>query len=171
MKVTTRSESDRDHRMPSKDVRTTVDEVDRILLRELAADARTPNNALAAKAGVAPSTALGRVRGLVEDGVLRGTHADIDPALTGRPLQAMVAVRMRAHARSRLTKFLHHLADLPGVRNVYLLGGTHDFMIHLAVPDTNALNDFVIEHLSAIPDVASTETSLIFQHVQSHRFD
>lgn len=56
-------------------------------------------------------------------------------------------------------------------RNVFLLGGAHDFMIHLAVPDTMALNDFVIEHLSGIPDVASTETSLIFQHVQSHRFD
>lgn len=164
-----RSDSDTDHIARSNDLR--LDDVDRTLLRELAADARTPNNVLAAKAGVAPSTALGRVRGLLEDGVLRGTHADIDPTLTGRPLQAMVVVRMRAHARSRLTKFLHHLADLPGVRNVYLLGGTHDFMIHLAVPDTNALNDFVIEHLSGIPDVASTETSLIFQHVQSHRFD
>lgn len=169
--MATRSKSDPDHTNRSNNVRGGLDEVDRILLRELAADARTPNNVLAAKARIAPSTALGRVRGLVEDGVLRGTHADIDPTLTGRPLQAMVAVRMRAHARSRLTKFLHHLADLPGVRNVYLLGGTHDFMIHLAVPDTNALNDFVIEHLSGIPDVASTETSLIFQHVQSHRFD
>ena len=167
--MATDSHSDPHHTSRSNDLR--LDDIDRTLLRELAADARTPNNVLAAKAGVAPSTALGRVRGLVEDGVLRGTHADIDPTLTGRPLQAMVAVRMRAHARSRLTKFLHHLADLPGVRNVYLLGGTHDFMIHLAVPDTMALNDFVIEHLSGIPDVASTETSLVFQHVQSHRFD
>ncbi|WP_226353205.1 Lrp/AsnC family transcriptional regulator [Pseudonocardia sp. ICBG601] len=62
-----------------------LDGVDRALLRQLERDARTPNNSLAAGAGIAPSTCLGRVRALRESGVIRGYHADVDPAATGHP--------------------------------------------------------------------------------------
>jgi DNA-binding Lrp family transcriptional regulator len=147
-----------------------LDAVDHRILRALAQDARLPNNALAARAGVAPSTCLARVRALRERGVIRGFHADVDPARVGRPLQAIIAVRMQGHARARLTSFLHELADLPGVRDVFLLGGAHDFFVHVAAPDTDGLNDFVVEHLSANPDVALTETNLIFQHARAYVF-
>jgi len=147
-----------------------LDEVDHVLLDELSIDARQPNSALAAKAGVAPSTCLGRVRQLRESGVIRGFHADIDPALAGRPLQAMIAVRMTADARSRLSAYLRQFGALPGVLNVFLLGGAHDFFIHVAAPDSDGLNAFVVEHLSGNRDVALTETSLIFQHARTPRF-
>jgi DNA-binding Lrp family transcriptional regulator len=144
-----------------------LDETDHRILAALADDARLPNNALAARAGIAPSTCLARVRQLREKGVIRGFHADVDPALAGRPLQAIIAVRMQGHARARLTAFLHQLAELPGVLNVFLLGGAHDFFVHVAAPDSDGLNDFVVENLSVNPDVALTETNLIFQHVRA----
>ena len=154
----------------AKDLRLDLDDIDVRLLREVAAHARTPNNALAEAAGVAPSTAHARLRALQDNGVIRGFHADIDPARVGRSLEAMICVRMQGHARAKLSAYLRGLAKLPGVLNVYLLGGAHDFFIHVAVPDTEALNDFVIEHLSANPDVALTETNLIFQHAHAPAF-
>ena len=53
------------------------------------------------------------------------------------------------------------------MRNTYLLGGAHDFFIHVATPDTDTLREFVIAHLSGNPDVALTETNLIFSHTQA----
>lgn len=144
-----------------------LDRVDRIIIDALAADARLPNKALAERAGIAPSTCLARVRALREAGVIRGFHADIDPALVGRPLQVIIAVRMQGHARARLSAFLRNLSQLPGVLNVFLLGGAHDFFVHVAASGPEALNDFVIENLSSNPDVALTETNLIFQHARS----
>src|SRR6516225_4302273 len=82
-----------------------LDEVDREILRALAADARIPNNRLAAQAGVAPSTCLMRVRRLQDAGVIRGFHAEIAPEALGRPLQAIVSVRLQAHARPRIGSF------------------------------------------------------------------
>ena len=155
---------------PTKDLRPDLDDVDLRLLREVAEHARTPNNALAEAAGVAPSTAHARLQALQTNGVIRGFHADIDPARVGRSLQAMICVRMQGDSRAKLSAYLRGLAKLPGVLNVYLLGGAHDFFIHVAVPDTEALNDFVIEHLSANPDVALTETNLIFQHAHAPAF-
>ena len=148
-------------------VRPALDHVDRAIVDELSADARLPNNALAERVGIAPSTCLGRVRALRESGVIRGFHADVDPTLTGRPIQAMVQVRMQSHARGQLTEFMQEVSRLPGVRNTYLLGGAHDFFIHVATADTDELREFVIAHLSGNPDVALTETNLIFSHTQA----
>src|SRR5579875_1546004 len=148
-------------------VRSVPDEVDRRLLRELAADARLPNNALAERAGIAPSTCLGRVRALRESGVIRGYHADIDPAALGRPIQAMISVRLQSHARGHIPAFMDKIARLPEVLNVFFLGGADDFHVHIAAASTDSLRDFVVVNLSGDPDVALTVTNLIFDHVRS----
>lgn len=139
--------------------------MDRKILTVLAEDARTPNNALADRAGIAPSTCLGRVRALRERGVIRGYHADIDPAALGRPLQAMISVRIQSSGRSHLASFAAKVARMPGVLNVYFLGGGDDFYIHVSAASSDALREFVVA-LSADPDVALTQTNLIFEHVR-----
>ena len=152
---------------PPKDVHAPLDDVDRRLLRALTADARIPNNALAEIVGIAPSTCLGRVRSLRERGVIRGYHADVDPAALGRPLQALIAVRLSSTARSHIPDFMTAIADLPEVLNVFFLGGADDFIVHIAATSTENLRDFVVVNLSANPDVALTETNLIFDHVRA----
>jgi DNA-binding Lrp family transcriptional regulator len=143
-----------------------LDEVDRRIVLELARNARIPNNTLAERVGIAPSTCLGRVRALRERGVIRGYHADVDPAALGFPLQAMIAVRLQATARGHIRTFVAGVARLPEVRNVFFLAGKDDFMLHVAASDTEGLRDFV-EQLSSNTDVAYTETSLIFEHVRA----
>jgi DNA-binding Lrp family transcriptional regulator len=152
---------------PVNDVRPIPDEVDRRILRELAADARLPNNALADRVGIAASTCLGRVRALRSRGVIRGYHADIDPAALGRPIQAMIAVRLQSHARGHIPSFMDKIAQLPEVLNVFFLGGADDFLVHIAATSTENLRDFVVVNLSGNPDVALTETNLIFEHVRA----
>ncbi len=143
-----------------------LDDIDRHIVRELARDARIANNALAERVGIAPSTCLGRVRSLRERGVIRGYHADVDPAALGRPLQAMIAVRLQSHARSRIRGFVAEVAGLPEVLNVFFLAGKDDFLLHVAAASTAALRDFV-ETLSSNGDVSYTETSLIFEHIRA----
>ena len=149
-----------------KSVRPGLDETDRRIVLELARDARIPNNTLAERAGVAPSTCLGRVRALRERGVIRGYHADVDPAALGRPLQAMIAVRLQSNARGHIRAFVRDVARLPEVLNVFFLAGKDDFLLHVAAASTEDLRDFV-ESLSSNADVAYTETSLIFEHVRA----
>jgi DNA-binding Lrp family transcriptional regulator len=165
--MTTRS-SDRTglRRGLPKDVRPAVDGVDLRILSALVEDARLPNNALAARVGVAPSTCLARVRALRDRGVVRGYHADVDPAAFGRPIQAMIAVRLQSNARSHIPAFMTKIAQLPEVLNVYFLGGANDFLVHIAATGTENLRDFVVVNLSGNPDVALTETNLIFEHVR-----
>src|SRR3984957_7880715 len=143
-----------------------LDDIDRQIVRELARDARLANNALADRVGIAPSTCLGRVRSLRERGVIRGYHADVDPAALGRPLQAMIAVRLQGHARGHIRSFVAGVAGLPEVLNVFFLAGKDDFLLHVAAASTSSLRDFV-ERLSSNADVSYTETSLIFEHIRA----
>jgi DNA-binding Lrp family transcriptional regulator len=147
------------------DLRQQVDEVDRRILAALAEDARIPNNALAERVGIAPSTCLGRVRALRERGVIRGYHADIDPTALGRPLQAMISVRLQSSGRAHIASFGAKVARMPDVRDVYFLGGSDDFFVHVSTADSNTLREFVVT-LSTSPDVAVTQTNLIFDHIR-----
>lgn len=149
-----------------------LDHTDLAILKLLASDGRMANSAVADEVGIAPSTCLNRIRHLREQGVIRGFQADIDPAALGRQLQAVVFVRIQPSARSRIARFGSYLAGLPGVLNVYVLAGANDFQVHVAVRDSDALREFVFNNLSAVPDVAGTETNLVFQHITPlHRHD
>ncbi len=150
---------------PSKNVRRVLDATDRAILRILREDARVPNNALAEAVGIAPSTCLARVRAMRESGVIRGFHADIDPAALGQHLQAMVAVRVQGTARAEMSTLAQQLVRRPEVLDLFFLAGADDFLVHVAARDTETLRAFVVDQLSARPEIAHTETSLIFEHL------
>lgn len=83
--------------------------MDRKILLLLHGDVRITNNALAQAVGIAPSTCHGRVRRLVDLGVIRGFYTDIDPVAVGQPLQAMISVSLQANARGKIRSFIQQI--------------------------------------------------------------
>lgn len=154
----------------SKDLRTesVLDAVDATLLAALVADARLANNRLAARAGVAASTALLRVRQLIDRGVIRGFHADIAPEAIGRPVQAVVAIRLRAHDRRHIDAFTTTVPRLPEVLQSFHVAGDDDYLLHVAVPSAAYLRDWILDQVTTHPAVAHSRTSLIFGHETGH---
>jgi DNA-binding Lrp family transcriptional regulator len=150
-----------------KDLRPAdLDAVDRRILSLLHGDARITNNALAEAVGIAPSTCHGRVRRLVDSGVIRGFYTDIDPVAVGLPLQAMISVNLQSNARGKIRSFIGQIRRRRQVMDVYFLAGADDFILHVAARDTEDLRSFVVENLNADADVAGTQTSLIFEHLR-----
>jgi DNA-binding Lrp family transcriptional regulator len=141
-----------------------VDAVDRLILELVATDARITNQRLAELVGVAPSTALARLRSLRERGVVRGFHAEVDLAALGRPLQALIAIRLAVHAREQIDAFTTAIRGLPGVLMVFHLTGVTDYLVWVAAADAQDLREFVVDHLATHPSVSHAETSLIYEH-------
>ena len=142
-----------------------LDEVDRALLEALQKNARMSNKELAELVGLAPSTSLERLRRLRERGILRGFHADVDLAEIGRPIQALVAVRLRIHDRSQIDAFHRHAVAMPESLAVFHVTGSDDYLIHVAVGGTEDLRAVVLD-LTARPEVDHVETRLIFEFVR-----
>lgn len=137
---------------------------DHALVEALQADARQTNRALAAKAGLAPSTTLNRVRELENRGVITGYHADVDLSALGRDLQALVFVRLQPKNDETVTRFVDHIWAMPETIAIHLISGTEDIVVHLAVSDTEALQRAVLNQISNFSAVVDERTSLVFQH-------
>ena len=147
-----------------KNIQPTIDGIDLEILRELATNARISNAELAQKVGIAASTCLGRVRTLVEQRVIRSFSAEISPAALGLELQAMISVTLRAGARANLAAFMQSMREHPQVIQVFFLGGAEDFLVHVAVRNSEEIREFVLEQLSNNASVANTRTNIVFEH-------
>lgn len=141
-----------------------IDRTDERILGLLQKNARTSNRDVAELAGVSPSTALERTRRLEEIGVIRGYHADVDPGHMGVNLLALIAIRLTKHKPGGVRDFLAHADCLKEVREVYHVAGADDFLLHVAVRDSEHLRRFVIGSVTARPEVDHVETNLIFSH-------
>jgi DNA-binding Lrp family transcriptional regulator len=143
-----------------------LDATDWALVRVLQDDARTSNRDLAAAVHVSPSTSSERVRSLRADGVIRGYHADIDFAALGRHVQALTAVTIRPPTREIVEAFRNWVSELPEIVGVFVVSGSADFLLHVAVPNTDALYAFVIDRLTERDEVADVNTSVIYEHIR-----
>jgi len=141
-----------------------LDRTDYEIISLLRNNARLSNKALAAAVGLAPSTCLLRVRRLLRDGVLKGFHADVDPASIGASLQAMIAIRLDRHSRVEVEAFRTHALAQPEVVQLYHVAGVNDFMAHVWVRDTEHLREFAMTAFTSRDEVAHIETGLIFEH-------
>src|SRR4051794_27768520 len=141
-----------------------LDATDRAILVALSENARIPNARLAELVGLAPSTCLARVRSLRESGVLQGFHAEVDLAALGRPLQAMIAIRLAVHAREQIEPFSSSVRGLPAARSGSHRTGSTDYLVWSAAADTHDLRGCVCGRLATHPAVAPAETSRIYEH-------
>ena len=140
------------------------DRTDRLILEALQENARTSYKQLATLTGAAPSTCLERVRSLRARGVIRGFRAEIDLRPLGRKLEALIAIRFRAHARPLVDPFVEYVLALPETLGLFNLAGPDDYLLHVAVADTAQLRTFVLDRLGNRSEIAHLQTSLVYEH-------
>jgi DNA-binding Lrp family transcriptional regulator len=145
-----------------------LDSVDAAIVQELQKDARLPNKDLADRVNVAASTCVVRHRALRERGVITGYHAEVDLAAVGRPVQAIIAVRVRPHTRAIVEPFMDYVLSLPEVMAMSHVAGPEDFLVHVAVADTAHLQRLVLDRFTTRREVSEVQTNLLFQHVRKH---
>lgn len=142
------------------------DEVDRHLLELLQKDARQTNKELADAVGIAQSTCLERVRALRARGVVMGYRADIDLAAVGRPVQALLMVRLAPKTTNSVRAFQRDMLKRPETLSVSTVTGADDFVLRVAVPDVLHLRDFILDHVTSRKDVVDARSSIVYETVR-----
>ena len=144
-----------------------IDRIDARILQLLQNNARMSNKELAAKAGIAQSTCLERVRRLLDEKILRGFHADVAPEALGIGIEAMIAIRLSKHDAEVVEAFQSYALRLDEVLAVFHRAGENDFLVHVAVHDAATLRDLAMTAFTTRPEVAHMQTMLIFSHQSS----
>ncbi|HEX4892414.1 MAG TPA: Lrp/AsnC family transcriptional regulator [Hyphomicrobiaceae bacterium] len=147
-------------------MRVRLDATDWRILKELQADGRLTNVALAARVGLSPPPCLRRVQALEQAGFIRGYHANLDPRLTGFEVEAFAMVTLKAQGETDLRAFENQLLTWPLVREAHMLSGEIDYILKCVAPDLPAFQDFVLRNLTAFPNVASVKTTLVLRRAK-----
>ncbi len=140
-----------------------LDEIDRRILASLQENGRMTNVEVAERAGITAPPCLRRVRALEESGVIRGYHADVDPAALGYTITVFALVSLKSQAEDDLQAFEQHIAKLPEVRECFMLNGEIDFVLRVVAQDLQSFQRFLTSNLTPAPNVASVKTSLVIR--------
>ena len=145
---------------------TTVDKIDRTILRELQRDGRLSNVQLAELAGLSESACLRRVRMLEQSGIIDRYVMLVDQGAIGKPGNVFVRVTLDGQQREKLFAFEEAVRTVPEAMECYLMSGDVDYLLRLIVKDTD---DYVRLHnkLTGLPGVLRVQSSFALRTVLS----
>lgn len=143
-----------------------LDDIDWKILRELQHDGRMTNVELAKRVGISAPPCLRRVRTLEENGVIAGYRTLLDEAQLGYQLTAFAFVGLSSQGEAELQAFQRAVSSWDIVRECHMLSGDVDFILKCVAVDMNAFQSFIVEDLTAAPNVESVRTSLAIGKVK-----
>ncbi|HSD76913.1 MAG TPA: Lrp/AsnC family transcriptional regulator [Solirubrobacteraceae bacterium] len=143
-----------------------LDALDREILGVLMAEGRLSYRDLGARVGLSANAAADRVRRLVRAGAIRGFTAVLDPSTAGRPVEALVDVRLDRGTDS--DAFGRGVARLDTVLVAQHVTGRFDWHMRLACRDTAEL-DRVLRTLKRELGAVDTETRIVLRTAADRR--
>jgi DNA-binding Lrp family transcriptional regulator len=75
-------------------------------------------------------------------------------------------VRIRPPSRSNIEAFRDWVAELPETIGVFVVSGSDDFLIHVAVQHTDSLYAFAIDRLTDRPESLTCVHSVVYEHLR-----
>jgi DNA-binding Lrp family transcriptional regulator len=147
-------------------MRARLDATDWRILRELQANGRISNVELARKVGISPPPCLRRVRALEQAGMIAGYFGMLDEKMVGFEVIAFAMVALHSQSEADLRAFENRVLAWPLVRECYMLSGENDFLLKCVAPDLTSFQDFIIQDLTAAPNVAGVKTTLVLRRVK-----
>lgn len=143
-----------------------LDGIDRQILFHLQHDGRKSNRELSEIVGLSASSTLERVKKLEELDVIEGYAARVNPTKVGRGTIAIVAVSMAHHDSDGINGFWKGIRELPQVLEAYHVSGESDCLMKVMVKDLEAFEDFLLHHLTGLPNIGRVTSSFVLSTVK-----
>ena len=140
---------------------TEIDLTNAQILRELRADGRVSNLALADKVGLSPSACLRRVQELERRGVIQGYRARLDPVQTGQAYVVYVAVGLSEHSKAAQEGFEAAMNRFEEVTECHNIAGVFEYLLRVETADLTAYKTFHTDRLGTVPHVRSITSHMV----------
>lgn len=135
-----------------------LDDIDRILVRQLVADGRATLAELAASAGLSVSAVQSRVRRLEARGVVSGYSARINPEAVGQLLSAFVAITpLDPSQPDDAPARLAHIEEIEACHSV---AGEESYVLLVRVASARVLED-LLQRIRTAANVQTRSTIIL----------
>lgn len=145
---------------------TDLDATDWNILDHLQTDARLSNVKLAEAVHLSPSPCLARVRELETGGYISRYVTLLNPLKIGLTVSVFIQVTLEKQAEKQLGSFEAAIQKRPEVMECYFMTGDSDYLLRVVVPDIQALEGFIVDHLTKIPGIANIRSSFALKQVK-----
>ena len=76
----------------------------------------------------------------------------------------MLAIKLNKQHRSIIADFKEKASKFPGVIQLFHMAGNNDFILHIGVKDSDELRSFILDRLSTLDYIQSTETTMVLHN-------
>lgn len=141
-----------------------MDKTDRSILSYLQVDASLSVGDLADKVSISKSACWRRIQKLEERGVIRGRVTLLNPNALGLDLTVFISVRTNQHNEPWAKNFRATVEDIPGVLEVYRMGGDVDYLIKVLVQGMSGYDKLYQELIKA--DLYDVTASFVMEVIK-----
>jgi Lrp/AsnC family leucine-responsive transcriptional regulator len=161
------SNPEHDNWAPSGQKPAGLDKVNLRILEVLRENGRISMAALAERVNVSRASVYNRVEQMTAAGVITGFTAQVNPALVGLDICALVFVTVHPQSWHR---FREGILQMPDVEYCTITTGEHDAMLIIRSVDIGGVHDFVTGVVAARPEVKSVVSVVVLDEVVRRSF-
>ncbi|MCP4761766.1 MAG: Lrp/AsnC family transcriptional regulator [archaeon] len=136
-----------------------IDEMDKLILKQLEIDARVSYRSIAKELGISVGTVHNRIAKLKKNGVLKGFLLDLDSKKLGFNLRSIIMISTEGKYTSDV---LEKLSGYPEIIAIYHITGEYSASLICRFQDIEANHDFITK-LNQEPHVTKTISYVVFQ--------
>jgi len=138
-----------------------LDKIDKKILETLQVDGRIKNSDLAKIINISPPPTAERIKKLEKNGYVKKYVALVDPIKVGITCFTYVEVTLVRHGKDAIERFMSSIVKLDEVMECHHITGGADFLLKIATRDIPTYEQFIIQTLTALPDVQHLKTLVV----------
>lgn len=138
-----------------------LDDIDRALIRALAADMTQSAGALGRAQGLSQPACWRRIRRLREAGVFRGARLDVNAEAMGFGVTVFLGVKLATKGRVSLEDFERVVSAIPEVQTVEHVLGAYDYRLRVVARDLSDFERVLRRRIMALPGVGNLDANVM----------
>lgn len=143
-----------------------LDQIDKKLLDLLQSNSKRTNKELSNKLSLSVTAVYERIRKLERGGVISRYVALVNPEEIEKSFMAFCQIKLVQHTKNNVTQFEEQVAGLSEVVECYHISGEYDYILKVLVKDMQAYREFMLNKLTALEHIGSTQSTFVISPVK-----
>jgi Lrp/AsnC family leucine-responsive transcriptional regulator len=144
-----------------------MDTIDKKIIKILKSNSKATLQTISDQINLSIAPTARRINQLDIKGIIENYTINIDENSLGYKFPAFIFISLEKQQSKNFDKFEEKIPNFPEVVECWLMTGTKDYLIRIAVKDVEEFENFLTKKLTVIEGVDSVESSIPLRRVKS----
>lgn len=144
-----------------------MDQIDKKIIKILNNNSKTTLQTISDKVNLSIGPTARRISQLEKNNIIKNYSVNIDEYSLGYKFPAFIFISLEKQQSKNFDKFEKQILNFPEVVECWLMTGSKDYIIRIAVKDVEEFENFLTKKLTVIDGVSSVESSIPLRRVKT----